>query len=207
MRLILLWLIAGQLLCVANCQSTELRARQMGNQPLPPQVSRGGREWRAAVYRTLIVGKSTREDMLRTLGQPLFAGPPNLQTKTDAHREIWNNYEIGGELPGKLTVIVDQHSGIIMGIDLYPENLTREEAIRYFGKDYIVTRYDFDNCLSADAGESAPLYESPTGAVTNIEYRSRGIALGINGMGKVDQINYVSKPIGAPNSLCYESNK
>jgi hypothetical protein len=65
-----------------------------------------------------------------------------------------------------------------------------------------MTRYDFDSCLSTDGGESAPLYESPDGAVTVVEYRHRGIAIGVNYKGEVDQSQYVSKPIGARASKC-----
>jgi hypothetical protein len=199
MRFILLCLLMGRLLSVATCQTNELQAQQSWNQQ---PISHISREWRAANFRGLMIGQSTREDMLHLLGQPQSSGPPDLQTEDELNPEIWNNYESGGELPGKLTVIVDARSSTILGIDLYPENLTREEAINHFGKDYITTRYDFDSCLSKDDGESAPLYESPTGSVTYIEYRARGIALGMNGMGKVDQISYIAKPIGATSSKC-----
>jgi hypothetical protein len=56
-------------------------------------------------------------------------------------------YESGGEFPGKLTVILDERSGVTSGIDLYPENLSRDEAIKHFGNDYIIARYDFDQCF------------------------------------------------------------
>jgi len=157
--------------------------------------------WCAADYRGLVIGKATRVDMLRVLGAPSDSGPP-----TDAQNtEEWNEYEVAGELRGKLTVIVNKRSGIIMGIDFYPEKLTKQEAIKHFGNDFVITRYDFDSCLSKDSGESAPLYESPDGAVEVVEYRKRGIAVGINYQGKVNQIQYVGKPIGAPSSKCKRS--
>ena len=97
-------------------------------------------------------------------------------------------------------MVVDKGSGIIQRIDLYPEDLSVEQAIKYFGDDYVKTRYDFDECLSD--GESAPMYESPNGEFVSIEYRGRGIAIAVNSDAKVNHINYVSKPIGALSSRC-----
>jgi len=161
-------------------------------------AQRSNQRWHAASYCGLVIGKSTRAQMLRVFGGPkwhevLGKGP-------DA--EVWYHYEGLGELPGELVVVVGKHSGKILGIDLHPQNLTKEKAIEYFGPGFRITRYDFDSCLSVDGGESAPLYESPDGAVTVVEYRDRGIAIGVNYKGEVDQVQYVSKPIGARASKC-----
>lgn len=138
--------------------------------------------------------------MLKILGKPNWSGAPGDQPKDDPNPEIWNEYETGGDFPGKLTVVVDKRGGIIQRIDLYPQELSEEQAIKHFGEGYVTTRYDFDECLSD--GESAPMYESPNGQLVTIEYRSRGIAIALNYQGKVNHINYVSKPIGALSSKC-----
>lgn len=83
---------------------------------------------------------------------------------------------------------------------MYPKGLSKEDAIKHFGSDYIITRYDFDLCLGNE--ESAPLFESPTGSVTFVEYRQRGIAIAVDDNSKVDHIRYVSEPIGAASSKC-----
>ena len=88
----------------------------------------------------------------------------------------------------------------IREVHMLPKHLSKEEAIKHFGLDYVVTRYDFDSCLGDE--ESAPLFESPTGNVINIEYRQRGIALAVNAYGNIDEISYVSGPIGAASSRC-----
>ncbi|HET9712153.1 MAG TPA: hypothetical protein VFP64_09745 [Pyrinomonadaceae bacterium] len=85
-------------------------------------------------------------------------------------------------------------------VDIGPKDLTKEEAIKHFGPNYIVTRYDFDSCLGDE--ESAPVFESPSGTVVFVEYRQRGIAIAVNGQGNVDDIRYVSEPIGAESSKC-----
>jgi hypothetical protein len=73
-------------------------------------------------------------------------------------------------------------------------------VVKHFGPDYILTRYDFDECLGTE--ESAPMYESPNGSFRSVEYRKRGIAVSITEKGKVNTISYVSRPVGTRKSRC-----
>ena len=162
--------------------------------------AQNNREWRAGTYSGLTAGKSTRADVLRVLGEPKRLDTPVGQDTKDPDPEIWYVYESGGEFPGDLTVVLDKRSNTMLRIDLHPESLSREDAVKHFGPDYILTRYDFDDCLGDE--ESAPLYESPNGSLLSIEYRQRGIAVSVSDSGKVKTISYVSKPLGAPKSKC-----
>src|SRR5258708_7079927 len=143
------------------------------------------REWGPATYRGLTIGKSTQADMLRIFGKPKWSGPPGDQEKRVPNPEVWHEYDEAGEFPGTLTIIVDKHSGVILEMSLSPKHLSKEEAIKHFGSDYRLTRYDSDNCLS-DV-ESLTLYESPNGEDLRIEYRKRGLALSINYEDRVNQ--------------------
>lgn len=161
--------------------------------------------WRAASYLGLTIGTSTRADVLRVLGEPARKDTPVDQAEDEPHPEVWYVYQGIGEFPGELTAVIDERSGVVLRLDLSPQNLSRDEAIRHFGKNYIVTRYDFDECLGNE--ESAPLYESPSGSIISIEYRQRGIAVAVDETGRVNTISYVSKPIGARQSKCKSSDR
>jgi hypothetical protein len=165
----------------------------------PNRAARGrtSREWRPATYLGLTVGKSTYEDALRVLGDPRSTV---VSEGDEPDTEVWHHYEGVGELPGKLIVGVDAKTKVIERFILSPESLTKDDAIRHFGRDYVITRYDFDTCLRE--GDGAPLYESPNGAVTDLEYRERGISISLNYDNKVNHIEYVSKPTGAASSKC-----
>lgn len=199
-QILLICTLLSQLSSVANCGSADMKAKQHAPQQSASPTRQAGREWHAATYRGLTVGKSTSADMLRVFGKPHWSGPPGDQAKSDPDPEVWNEYEDGGEFPGKLTVVVDKRRGVILAIDLDPRNLSKKQAIEYFGDDYIVTRYAHDDCLGN--GESAPVYESPDGPITDIEYRERGIALDIGYGDRVNTISYVKGPIGAESSKC-----
>jgi len=156
--------------------------------------------WRAGTYLGLTAGKSKLADVLRVLGEPKRMDTPADQAATDPDPEIWYVYERGGEFPGELTVVIDKRSDVISRIDLHPDNLSKDDVVKHFGPDYILTRYDFDECLGTE--ESAPMYESPNGSLRSVEYRKRGIAVSITEKGKVNTISYVSRPVGTRKSRC-----
>src|SRR5688500_9713551 len=144
------------------------------------------------------MGKSTRAEMLRVLGKALEAKP----YKEGGESGMLHGYEAHDDIPGEIVVTVDNRTGVIRNIERNPRSMSKEQAIKHFGEEYEIRRYDFDLCLGD--GESAPLYESPTGNLGYIEYRSQGIALLPNENGKIDEIKYVSEPIGAVSSKCKE---
>jgi hypothetical protein len=167
-----------------------------------PATFQSNRQWHAATYRGITIGKSRRTDMLRVFGQPTWSRAQREETEEDAQPEVWNNYESIGEFPGRTTVVVDKRSGTIIRIDFYPDKLTKQQAIEHFGPDYIITKYDFEPC--SDDEESEPIYESPTGPLVSLEYRVRGIAIAIGHGDLVTKISYVGGPIGAPHSRCQQ---
>lgn len=152
------------------------------------------KRWQAATYKGLTVGRSKRADMLRILGKPKRADIPGGQKRTDPHQQVWYIYEEFGEIPGELTVIIDKRSSKILEIYLSPPNLTKEQAIKHFGSDYVMTNYKF--CPGFEDEDAAPIYESSNGPLPTVEYRARGIAFHVNQAEKVDQILYLSEPLG-----------
>lgn len=158
------------------------------------------RTWQPATYRGLVMGKAKVADMRRIFGTPTRV---ERFDQGKSYPEVWYHYDGVWEFPGTLRFIVDKTP--IREVRLLPTHLTKEEAIKRFGPDYMVTRYDFDLCLGDE--EAAPLFESPAGNVINIEYRHRGIALAVNAYGDIDTIHYVSEPVGAESSKCNKNSK
>jgi hypothetical protein len=86
---------------------------------------------------------------------------------------------------------------------LYTSNLSIKGVTEHFGKDYVLTRYDF--CPGYEDAESAPVYESPQGSATYIEYCAKGIAMVIDQSGSVNDVRYLGGPIGfSSKQECHE---
>ena len=177
-------------------------AAKVNGQSSPTPIARADvkRVWRAATYRGLTMGRSNIAEMHRIFGAPKKSEKFGEGT---SNPEVWYHYDDAPDFPGTLTVVV--YRGIVQRVDIVPKDLKKEEATKHFGPDYIVTRYDFDSCLGDE--ESAPLFESSSGAVIFVEYRQRGIAIAVNGQGNVNEVSYVSKPIGAESSKCKRTRR
>lgn len=157
-----------------------------------PDKNRG---WRPATYRGLTIGKSTRTDMLRILGKPLSSGPSADQDPPMPI--IWNDYGmVRDELSGQLAVEVDSRNDRIVSISISPEHMTKEDAIRHFGNDYLLMGYDSCPGQSPDVGVGL-VYENPkSSSISHLEYRSRGIAIHLDYQGNVNSVYYVYRPLG-----------
>jgi len=152
-------------------------------------------EWRPATYQGLTIGKSTRADMIRVLGQPLSSSP---SAEQDEPRVIiWNDYGmIRGELSGRLGVEVNSQTNRIISITISTDNMSKEKVIKYFGDDYQMMGYSF--CEGQpDDWTYGLVYENPKSTdIDYIEYRSKGIAIHLDYQGKVDDIYFIAKPLG-----------
>ena len=156
------------------------------------EQSRIETSWTPAVYRGLTIGASTKADAIQVLGKPRFSG-----TEQDTGLPIMS-FAVLKPVPGALTVYLKD--GIVDGMTLIPEKqLTRKEAIRVWGSDYVRVRYASDDCLTD--GGTAPIYESPDGPIEHLEYRARGQALILHD-GFVTAIAFVGKPFGPIHSRC-----
>lgn len=198
---------ACQMLITVACQPSAAQDQQQRRIELKQasqRHERATREWRAATYRGLALGKSVRAEMLSVFGEPEQSVPYD-EDKPNPGTLYF--YKAEGEIKGDIAIAVDKRTDVILNVELRPETLSKEKAIKHFGDNYLVTRYSFDSCLEDEEADSAPLYESPGGPIIRLEYRERGIAVAVDEDDNVLHISYVSEPVGAPSSKCNQSSK
>jgi len=152
------------------------------------------RGWCPGVYRGLTVGQSTHADMVRVLGKPLSSSPEADQD--EPKHFISHDYgKIKGDLQGRLRIVTDKRTNKVVGVTIAPDEMTKEDAIKYFGKDYQVMGYEF--CEGFENETAVPVYENPKSTqLKNVEYRARGISISVNYLDKVNEINFVAEPEG-----------
>ncbi len=154
------------------------------------------RRWKAAEFKSLTLGKSKSTDMLKALGNPV-------DKEVFRNRDgtiVWYHYNNIEGVQGKVTIQVNQHSKVITNVFVYPDELSKEQAISTFGNNYLITNYEFDTCLGD--GDSAPLYESPKGSLKFIEYREKGMSLSLDYREQITYIQYSIGSIGSKWSKC-----
>ena len=134
------------------------------------------------------MGRASRDELIRALGEPKWS---EVLEGGGFPAEEWLHYEEGGDVPGKLVFALDQKTRVVLNLILYPEKLKRDDAIKHFGDDYVLTRYEF--CNGFDDEDSGPVYETPTGQFVHLEYPSRGISLVLQNNDEVHYIMYGSR--------------
>lgn len=148
------------------------------------------------------MGSSKARDLIRVLGKPTETVIGTGENAVDEGRSIYY-YDSAQGFAGTTRVYADTKTEIISMIEINPKNMSRSEAISYFGTDYVITRYDMDSCF--EELEAAPIYESKNGDLEFMEYRDRGIAIKIRPReGDIQDIAYLSEANGNESSKCPE---
>jgi hypothetical protein len=158
----------------------------------------GSQTWVPAVYHGLVVGKSTRADVLRVLGKPTWVGH-----ESDTGTPMMD-FQVSDPVPGNLSVLF-RRGGILDGMALSPKQpLTEKDIVRILGSDFLVVRYAMDFC-SEDDGVGT-LYESRDGSVKHLEYRSRGLVVSFYHE-EVQEITFVERLSVPKHSRCQGQGK
>jgi hypothetical protein len=127
--------------------------------------------WAPATYHGLVMGESTRADVLSILGNAKWAGK-----EPDTGIPIMS-FDVSYPVPGELEVYLT--NGILDSMTLnLNEKMARKNIIHLLGPNYTIVRYATDECLSE--GGSAPIYENLSGPIKYLEYRDRGLAAALD---------------------------
>ena len=181
------------------------------NRPSNTQPASDNRQWRSATYRGLEVGKSTRQDMLRVLGKPKASVVPQARITTNPNTIIAFHYGGPKGYAGNVIVGLEKATHLMAWIETSPESLSRDDVIKQFGSNYILTGYKPDDCFID--GQPQMLYETSAEAMYPIypqmEYRQLGIAVQVRLNQEVYRIFYISDkwPYGNTSSSCNQPKK
>jgi hypothetical protein len=105
-----------------------------GSTPQLPQ-----RKWHLPTYLGLVIGKSTKEDVKRRFGKPIWEGPPEEKLiETDSEGELLYEYVNVGDIKGQTTIVLGARTGIVKAIEIYPQQvITLQEVFKRYGNNYI----------------------------------------------------------------------
>lgn len=158
--------------------------------------------WMPADFQGIKLGSHTRQEAIAILGTPELSSEADANDLPEGEEpgdllDSWSNVDIYREV----TVISSKDTGKVTEIVAIPKFLSVAQANRRFGTDFVRTRYEMLEC-PGDAGSSL-IYESKTGSLEFVEYRSKGIALTLDARGRrIEEVRFVSRPIGLETGVC-----
>lgn len=199
--------------CASHVPQSEQPVTQLSaeNQTSKSQLVSDNRLWRSATYRDLEVGKSTRQDMLRVLGEPKASVVPQVRITTNPNAIIAYHYGGPKGYAGNLVVGVEKATRVIAWIETSPEDLSRDDVIKQFGSNYILTGYIPDDCFID--GQPQMFYETSVEAISptyvQMEYRHLGVTVQFTLDREVYRFIYISDKwaYGNSSSLCNQPKK
>lgn len=159
--------------CVAGVLACASTATQ--NNPLPSRVISGDtqeratqqHQWQAPTYQGLFLGSSTKADVERAFGKPVWSGTPEKEPTDDTDEdELLYEYKDVGGIKGRTSIFLNAGSGVVKAISIYPEQLPAKKAIKRYGGNFVEMNNVLDFCaLENKTREKLPLgnkkYEYP----------------------------------------------
>jgi hypothetical protein len=115
---------------------------------------------------------------------------------------LYLSYKDIGIVQGRVDVIVDPKSEVVLGLQIYPEKSTLKEVLQVIGPGSVETRWSWAVCDDEGLEEFIPVFIDPGGELIGIEYRHLGIYIRPLDNGKVDYISYSSSPAGLDADPC-----
>lgn len=189
------WIMVGPLFCLVAAGVLLAKPPHWSAEEIKRIQHSASYAFKPAEYRGIRMGASRREDVLRVFGEP----------KTEAlgeEQSLYMSYKDIGIVKGRVDVIVDPKSKVVLGLQIYPEKSTLEEVLQLLGPGGVETRWSWATCDEKGLEEFIPVFIDPSGELIGIEYRHLGIYIRPLENGKVDYISYSSSPAGLDADPC-----
>jgi hypothetical protein len=188
-------------LSLVSCQSAQSQkavSQQATPQKTPPQKA----EWQPASVEGIQIGKTNIKDVGNVFGHKLN------QTffKDGNGAEVWHEYEVKlfNKWDGKLTFVTEK--GVITSAVFTPRNMSKSEAMDFFGNDFVVSHYRIESSEDDDI-DSGTVIEDENGDIETIEYRNKGIAVFPDSKNMITDIQFLSQPLWKKSIKSKESSQ
>jgi hypothetical protein len=98
------------------------------------------RRWHAPTYRGITLGRSTRADVRRVFGKPIWSGHPEDEYDNSVLSMLRDEFENVAGFRGRTAVNIRGRGRVVESIELYPPPDAQpifEEVAAEFGTDYV----------------------------------------------------------------------
>jgi len=150
-------------------------------------------EWHTPTYNGLILGQSTKSDVERIFGKPIWSGLPEEELIDDDEDELLYEYKNVGNVIGQLTVVLGARSKLVKAVDIYPQqSITIRQIVEQYGDKYIERESELGPCpteMELRNFKPSPKREYPIFRV----YPQLGMYIAISSDNTVSHIGYLAR--------------
>ena len=150
--------------------------------------------WHVPTYQKLKLGKSTKVDVERAFGKPVWSGHPIYEEpEGEVKDELLYEYENVGGFNGRTLVYLDARSGVVKAISLYPNDqrpISLEQVIEKYGREYIKRGSKLGPCPTPKEVRlygGAKEHEYPVFLV----YPQKGLYVSVNRDNRIQEIGFL----------------
>lgn len=177
--------------CNHELRQSQAPARANPNTSSSVRQSDGSDGWHSPAFHGLTTGKSTKADVRRVFGQPLWEGAAENEELDGGEAQLLYEYIDVGGMRGRTSIYFNARTGVIESISLYPQQLFLKHILAKYGSDYFERASKLGPCPTAEEiHDFRPPKEREYPYF--IVYPQRGMFVSIQEDGAVLEIGYRS---------------
>lgn len=155
--------VIGALLILAvfcfGCRNAQTKNN---NFPTPKaEKSKDEKKWIPSGYSGIEIGMSTRDDVIKKFGNPVWEGEEELEGEEEdvqkalaerSGKRILLEYKNVGDMQGKTSVLIGKKDKIVQAIVLYPTMPFAKEALTSkYGNDFVELNSNEPTCSAVES--------------------------------------------------------
>lgn len=204
-------IIVGRIDYLVKCELNSNNSAKNSSLPVTEQAkTNAARKWMPSSFSGIEIGKSTRDDLIKKFGKPVWEGDEELEGEEEevqkalerhSGKRMLLEFKDAGGIIGKTSVMIGEKDKIVQAIDVYPATpFTKEEIISKYGGEF-VEKYANDSICSAiekpvhkdsigSGGDSRVSTQNNLNPLEMLVFPKIGMYAAVSADGKIDRIGF-----------------
>lgn len=161
------------------------------------------RKWIPGSYLGIEIGKSTRKDVIKKFGKPVWEGEEELEgEEEDIQKTIERNsgkrilleFKNVGKMEGRTSILIGEKDKVVQAVGLYPTiPFTREAIILRYGDDFVEMYSNETFCSILEKSRPKITTGNATESLDSLVFPEIGMYASLAGTEEIDQMWFLPK--------------